>query len=391
MMPTPPEKFFKEAKSIISKFLWDDRKPKIAYQKLIQNTEKGGLKLIDLQAKEAALKCTWPVHAMKNDMATWKAIFELQIPIGLPDFFNCNLHYRDVYMLGLPDNSILESVCKAWFKIVEYEQELNEMHVDQTVICNSKIKINKRIILNNRMHKVGIEKIRDIYCVTDKKFFTFAEMQHKYGNIGNFLDHYSLVHTITDAIMVNDLVDEPEHIPILDIAASKTKTTKWAYDIYVRNNFRITDTARTQWNIELKADFSEEEWEKIRTHGHTISMSAKLKLFQFRVLSKRLTTNVQRHIWNKEVSPLCTFCNIRKETVHHLLISCQTSQKIWIALAKWLQYFFNIQTTLDEKTIILNKYKGQCAEMINKCILIAKQYIYAAKCRIHQLPRCIFR
>ena len=58
-LPTPDRNFFTKYRQLITKFLWGDAIPKIAYQKLIQKHEKGGLALTDIEAKNHALKTFW--------------------------------------------------------------------------------------------------------------------------------------------------------------------------------------------------------------------------------------------------------------------------------------------------------------------------------------------
>ena len=56
---TPDVKWFKMVKGMVIKFLWEDKKPKIAYDTLIKDKGQGGLNLVDLQCKSKALKITW--------------------------------------------------------------------------------------------------------------------------------------------------------------------------------------------------------------------------------------------------------------------------------------------------------------------------------------------
>ena len=58
-IPSPHPNFFKQYKTLINKFLWGSTVPRIRYNKLIQNVSKGGLKLVDLQAKDQAIKASW--------------------------------------------------------------------------------------------------------------------------------------------------------------------------------------------------------------------------------------------------------------------------------------------------------------------------------------------
>ena len=69
-LPHPPEKFFIEFKRITLAFLWEGKAHKIRYEKLIQNYNKGGLKLIDLEAKAYALRAKWPLY-FKDRQENW--------------------------------------------------------------------------------------------------------------------------------------------------------------------------------------------------------------------------------------------------------------------------------------------------------------------------------
>ena len=111
-----------------------------------------------------------------------------------------------------------------------------------------------------------------------------------------------------------------------------------------------------------------------------ITISTKLQFFQYRILNKVLTTNVKRHMWNSQKSPLCHWCREEQETVLHLFVYCKVIQRIWRVLSKWLKYFFNIDLVFTDRMIILNNYDGPQGDLINMYILVVKQYIYAKKC-----------
>ena len=57
-LPNPTIAFMSEYMEIISHFLWG-KSNKFRYDRVIQNYEHGGLKLVDLESKNAALKLSW--------------------------------------------------------------------------------------------------------------------------------------------------------------------------------------------------------------------------------------------------------------------------------------------------------------------------------------------
>ena len=74
------KKFLKEAKQIIVHFLWAGKKPKIAYDALIQDIANGGLKLIDIATKSKALKLTWAKKATEEQPYFWEAFGKILPP-----------------------------------------------------------------------------------------------------------------------------------------------------------------------------------------------------------------------------------------------------------------------------------------------------------------------
>ena len=68
-----PPQVITEIKQIIVDFLWDGKPPKIAYNVLIQNIKKGGVKLIDFGSKIKALKIGFVKRLLDNSPGRWKS------------------------------------------------------------------------------------------------------------------------------------------------------------------------------------------------------------------------------------------------------------------------------------------------------------------------------
>ena len=54
--------------------MWDGKKSKIAKNTLIQDIDKGGLKLCDYEIKVSALKLTWVKRLTDSQIANWKIL-----------------------------------------------------------------------------------------------------------------------------------------------------------------------------------------------------------------------------------------------------------------------------------------------------------------------------
>ena len=136
-------------------------------------------------------------------------------------------------------------------------------------------------------------------------------------------------------------------------------------------------------SLELNTEISQEFWVKLYPTTLRMTKSTRLRYFQYRLLHKKLVTNLHRSKWDEQVSELCSLCTQETETVLHLLWEYQKVKKIWDNLARWLKYILRLDQLIafSPESVILNTYEGQCAEIINRCILATKQYIYACKCQ----------
>ena len=75
----------------------------------------------------------------------------------------------------------------------------------------------------------------------------------------------------------------------------------------------------------------------------------------------------------------CSFCELEKETVIHLLWECHVSKNVWLAVQDWMVKKKSVPNDFkfDLKTIILGYSNNAC---INNIIMIVKYYIYRNKC-----------
>ena len=112
-----------------------------------------------------------------------------------------------------------------------------------------------------------------------------------------------------------------------------TKTSKWVYtDLLAKS--KVENPARIMWGIELNEQLGEEEWSKLYLYIAKITLSTKLRFYQYRLQNKKVTTNIQRSKWDADVTPQCTFCNNALETMYHISWECIHVQRIWKALER---------------------------------------------------------
>ena len=141
--------------------------------------------------------------------------------------------------------------------------------------------------------------------------------------------------------------------------------------------FPASNSTYCRWKTELKGNWSEEEWWEFYPKFLRNIKPAKLRYLQYRIFTKKLTTNVVRAYWDEKISKKCTFCSGPDETILHLLYTCNKVLPLWLKLQKIIDYFWHIKVDFTAEMVILNNYTGAKAEVVNFLMIILKQYVYA--------------
>ena len=165
------------------------------------------------------------------------------------------------------------------------------------------------------------------------------------------------------------------------ITKAQKRQVQYMYNLLQARTPNPSTNCRSKWEIELDEEISDVMWVKNTTQLNKLTLSTKLRSFQYRLTNRALVTNIQLCRWAIKTSPKCHFCGLYDESYTHLLVHCHiVKRSIWFLLTKWLDYFCNINLDVSAQQIIFNEYKEAFALMVNMIILIAKQYIYAKKC-----------
>ena len=120
-LPTPPPEFFRAYQVMIMKYLWGDTPPRISYKKLVQNYTKLGLKLIDLETKDIAIKAAWPCRWKERKETEIKWVYTL-LPVKDKRLWLCNTSSEDIEKHFTNNNrcspkiSVIPCIWRAWAK-----------------------------------------------------------------------------------------------------------------------------------------------------------------------------------------------------------------------------------------------------------------------------------
>ena len=383
-LPDPGMEFYKSYKERIMNFIWDGKIPKIAYDKLIQDYDKLGLKLVDMNLKGQALKAAWVTKwTNSNDRMEW--LYET-LPVKDKRIWECNLKPKDIKdLVNLKNFSTVGNILYSWSEF-NFEPVLaTAEEILNTVIWgNSLIRRANKVILDGKLVNSKVDRLMCIYDFVNKRFMRYQEVKDAYDIEFDQLFYLGILAAIPNTwkiILRNENYLEPIDTETkLNKMEKIDKVSKFIYWELVQVKFPAKYASKLLWEMELKISMEEEEWFTLFREFRRQIRPTKLLYLQYRILNRALTTNIKLYKWNKVSSENCSFCKKEKETVIHLLIECDKVKKLWTSLEKSINYFLKIRIQLDPPLIILNNYKGKNKNLINLFIVSLKHHIYASKC-----------
>ena len=127
------------------------------------------------------------------------------------------------------------------------------------------------------------------------------------------------------------------------------------------------------------------DWEYIYQLPYKLTLDTKLREFHWKLTHNILPTNVLLHKMTppRVPSSACTFCKDEEESILHLFCNCNHVKVFWNTFTENLGKRLGLKTPLNPELILLGSPK--LPKLLNVLILVAKRYIYKARCNSKEL------
>ena len=361
---------------IIHKFLWKGKRARIAMSTLTKKKNQGGLKLVDLVAKQNALKISW-IFKLNQSPFLQAAMYEnLTSSLGM-SLWKCNLSQTDA--MKIFKASLWGDIMAAWC-LINYRKPSNRLEVlDQVLWLNSDLRINNRPVCWTSWIQCGILTVKDI-CTDNNAFINFAELNLEPRC--SWLEYESIkaAFPMSWRIYLNDNeeLSEPNHSGYLyDQIAKGTNCTSAVYNMLIEDKNMLRKYYERWCNSNSNFAFVYDDFCKWFNNIYGITKITKYRDFQYRLLLGKIVLNSELYEWGKVTSPLCSFCKDREENFSHFFLECTTTREIWDRLNIWSKGEIRIDCI---ETIIANNVNEVVNHISNFVCLIVKQYLYSCRC-----------
>lgn len=385
---TPPE-LFKEFRSIISSFIWSNKKAKIAFSTMSLPIAEGELNLIDLEIRtQAAL-----LQVLRRILA--------QPRMGAAAYLRTELEVEDLneelrtkplrIQRSIQNKPYYLSIFKIWHKFHSF-QPTDETSIRQEALWGSRWITNSKGPLRNPLWaKKGILVVQDLAHATEGRLMSHIEVQDKYNVRVTFLDMLAIRLSVPLAwrqALSRDWVQPPIFPggPLLlfsdqdpqDIRNLGPKKT-YSLLLAARN---IICTAFHRWTSRdhPAGVESREEWARVCKRVYITTKETKLQSLQFKIL--HAITPCRKYLRQIRIvqDEHCLQCG-EVDDIDHFFFLCPVVQTFWNSITKWLsdQVNINLDSITPKEAILGMDGFSSAARITNFILLHFRFYVHRQK------------
>ena len=370
--------------SIIRNFLWGGRRAKVSLATLMKRKKDGGLRLVNLQAKQQTMRIAW---IFKLDYFLETCLCNNLSNIIGNQIWRCNIKMGDVKRIFGVD-TFWSQMLYSWAGINFHKPDCKKAVLSQALWYNSHIKINGDMLCWKSWVEKGIFTVEDLVNplpFTIKK--TFSELGV------NWLDLESVWNAIPKEwiAMLNKLAfgDFESLYDTLQKVEPGGRNRK-IYDIIVSDENYILRYLN-RW-LEMGVIIERDKYKQYFDILFCCTSVPKYRDFQYRLLLGKITCNVHLVSWGIKApdEKICTFCLREEETIVHLLFECEYVQPLLIFLRD-LCLESKQQHDWNYVDFLMSDIGNTKEHILNFVSVFIKQYIYRCRCQIKKpmLFQCV--
>ena len=216
-------------------------------------------------------------------------------------------------------------------------------------------------------------------------FLTYNELRTKHSGIEMpWIEYYSVIQAIPiewKTLLKRDYKSITyKFIPLYHRLRGTKKISRKVYYMLIEDPYNMGNRLST-WNNKLQASITLEDCHSGFISSNAVTLSTKIRDFQYRLLANILVFNQQLCDWKIKTSNECSFCHETAETLVHVYFECNKVQTYWQKVKEYIwEMFPHEKLSWDPVCIVLNTVHKSVKHVINMIVLVAKQYIYRVRC-----------
>ena len=382
-LPNPDIDTIKHINKMMFKYIWRDGPDKIKRKQIVQNYDRDGLKMIDLQSFIKSLKISWikRLYWAKPNVTWANRVKECLPPIC--DLVCYGSDKLQELSKNIIKNTFWRDVINAWADFNKIIRLTSSQIMTEKIWFSRYTKFKKSIV--REWDAKGLRFIADLYSKDTGLLLNCEEINKTFDIKMTFLCYQSLIRSIlleTDANTIKE-VTYPIMPYKITLLFTKSIISRIAYCEFINAMNKTLSDHSSETLIQRK-------WR--RDIGYNINGTLRdirsstsntyLQAFHYRIVTRIIATNTFLFRIGRSETPLCTFCKLCNETLIHILWECEIVQTFIKEVITYLKDSYNaiiqynmrswifprtadlsdiniIAITLIKLVIFKSKYKGR--------------------------------
>ena len=336
-----PARWFQEIRSIFIQFIWNNKKPRISYKKLVVPRSKGGLGVPDIFQYYLAYNARYPLTwAYLEDpiVSSWNWL-EKNI-LADKNISIASLWYSPKLPRSI-DNAIVRFSC--WIaKQLHTRLKLEGISLPSYPIWNNLDFSTGEGTLNDETWKR--QNIRTIGQVYEQKLLPLDQIKTTFNLPATAFFTYAQIYSVIQAKCKKGSC--PCSLQRLDKQLKRITTAKGAvssiYTLLSNNSPNAYLSTHQAWDQDLKVALSPSEWETLWRKSIYSSKCVQFRIIQYKILCRSYLTPVTLSKIEGNNDNNCWHGCGNRGTLFHLIWECPDVVTFWSMVVSTMSEFFRV-------------------------------------------------
>ena len=362
-----------ELDTLLFNFIWNNGKPLIAKNTLIQPIHLGGLKMVSVSEVIKTTQIMWIKRLANPTEAKWKVLSLYFMGITKDQLFR--------KLRCSSTNKFYHDLLESWFDfIIVKPATLNEL-LAEPLFYNDLFKIGSQHISTEYLDwaQAGITIVADI-LQCNGSFLSRTEVETQFNIVIPFLKYHKIVSSIKQKVSTLKTTSKTSTTSIQNLCLknlSKIRSQQ-VYCQYI-NHLYQTPTSQNKW-VAYYPFLDTINWKSLYLLPKKIVKSTNLLSLQYKILHRVFNCNQKLFLWKIIDSPNCIECG-EIDTLEHFFFHCEPSRSFWVNFEIWLSEIFskNIKLSILEVLLGCINVSEEYFYILNYSILYGKYFINKCK------------
>ena len=314
------------------------------------------------------LKAQWIPKILENPGIQNLADVALANPIGTL-LWSTNISPQDVD-IPWPQHNFWKDALLSLAEL-HYIKAKDVQKIEEEIIwLNSNIRINNKPIKPNSLYKLGIVTVSDLMDDTGQ-FLSYEQVRSKKQKDFSFTELYAIHNAIKCAKTCSQETDNQKVLDKL-VPSNIVNNPRISNTLYKRYQAdpNLLDSYVRRWQNSDFPNLDHSEILLIIRSINKITNVPKFRSFQYRFALGLIITNVELKKFKIKSFNICTFCQIKTETLRYLFYLCPKIQP----LLQWIRTLHLVEMSWYNVAFCCVNINPKIA--VNMIILFMKYYIY---------------